>query len=586
MRRGNKMKKFILSISIPAAVVLLLSVVYSFMSPVNNDAVTQTKAPEEKIAAVQKVKDVIAAKKLYEKFDRVSVFEYQDVPFSKGDIMRDIKKYINLKINRAALTSLLTGRTENITFSIPVTKDSNLDIELTKFELLSDDFKVLTNDGKITKEYPYNRGIFYRGIVKGQQNSFASLSVFDNLIMGMISSDEGTFNLGPVDDNSGNSNYIFYNEKDCAAKNKFKCDIDGKDMHFYKTDENPGHKPQEDDFMGARLPVKIYIEADYKLYQDRGSSEPNVVNFVTGYYNSVAAIYQNEYIPVTISQISVWTTPDPYRFYDNSIDYLYAFGVAKKDNFNGDLAQFLTTRPLGAGGVAWIGTLCASYNPQDTSGRYSFCNIDNVYYSYPTYSWTVMVSTHELGHNFGSMHTHACWWPLTPNTIGAIDSCYYAEGNCFPNPGPSIGTIMSYCHLQEPYGGGIDPRLGFGPMPGDTVRLRYNQCSKFGPVINSSETPTSFSLMQNFPNPFNPVTTIRFAVPENTNVTLKIYDINGREVAQLLNNVNYGIGAFNILFNSGMYGLSSGVYFYRVTAVDPSTGSNKFTEVKRMILIK
>ncbi len=580
------MKKFIISLSIPAFIVLMIAVVYSFMNPVNNDAVTQTKAPADKIVPVQKVKDVIADRKMYGKFDNVSVFEYQNVPFAKNDISRDIKKYTNLKINRAALAYLMNGKPENINFSIPLAGNKYLEIELAKFELLSADFKVITNDGKSEREYAYKPGLFYRGIAKNQPGSVATVSVFDNLVMGVISTDEGTFNLGPVDDNSNNSNYIFYNEKDCAAKNNFKCDIDGNDMHFYKTDENPGHKSGENDFLGGRLPVKIYLEADYKLYQDRGSSEPNVVNFVTGYYNSVAAIYQNEYIPVTISQIYVWTNPDPYRFYDNSIDYLYAFGVNKKDNFNGDLAQFLTTRPLGAGGVAWIGTLCASYNPQDTSGRFSFCNIDNVYYSYPTYSWTVMVSTHELGHNFGSMHTHACWWPLSTNRIGAIDSCYYAEGNCFPNPGPSIGTIMSYCHLQEPYGGGIDPRLGFGPMPGDTIRLRYNQCSKFGPVINSSETPTSFSLMQNFPNPFNPVTTIRFAVPENTNVTLIIYDINGREVARLLNSVNYGIGAFNILFNSGMYGLSSGVYFYRVTAVDPSSGANKFTEVKRMILIK
>jgi hypothetical protein len=580
------MKKFILNISVPAVVVLMFAVLYSFMSPVNNDAVTQTRVPEEKIARVQKVKDVIAANKLYRKFDGVNVFEYQNIPFAKSDIAKDIKKYTNLKINRAALVSLLNSRADNITFSIPVSKDRNLEIELARYDLLSKDFRVITNNGKTESEFRYNTGLYYRGIVKGQPNSIASVSVFENLVMGVISSDEGTFNLGPVDDNSNNSNYIFYNEKDCAAKNNFKCGIDGKDMHYYKTDENPGHKPDEGDFMGARNPVRIYIEADYKLYQDRGSSEPNVVNFVTGYYNSVATIYQNEYIPITISQINVWTSPDPYRNLPGSIEYLYAFGVNTKDNFNGDLAQILTTRPLGAGGVAWIGTLCASYNPQDTSGRFSFCNIDNSYYSYPTYSWTVMVSTHELGHNFGSMHTHACWWPLTPNRIGAIDSCYYAEGNCFENYGPSIGTIMSYCHLQEPYGGGIDPRLGFGPMPGDTIRLRYNQCSKFGPVINSSELPTSFSLMQNFPNPFNPVTTIRFAVPENTNVTLIVYDLNGREVARLLNNVNYGVGAFNILFNSGTYGLSSGVYFYRVTAIDPSSGSNKFTEVKRMILIK
>ena len=145
---------------------------------------------------------------------------------------------------------------------------------------------------------------------------------------------------------------------------------------------------------------------------------------------------------------------------------------------------------------------------------------------------------------------------------------------------------MSYCHLQEANGGSIDPRLGFGSMPGDTIRLRYNQCAKFGGTINSSEAPTMFALMQNFPNPFNPVTTIRVAIPENSAVTLKVYDINGREVATLLNNENHSTGFINYLFNSGAYNLSSGVYFYRVFASDLSTGALKYTEVKRMILLK
>ena len=230
--------------------------------------------------------------------------------------------------------------------------------------------------------------------------------------------------------------------------------------------------------------------------------------------------------------------------------------------------------------------LCGSYNTQDSSGRFSFCNIDPTYYSYPTYSWTVMVATHELGHNFGSMHTHACWWPTRFNAITAIDSCYFAEGNCFSGTKPATGTIMSYCHLQEPNGGSIDPRLGFGSLPGDTIRLRYNQCSKFGGVVNSSEVPTVFELMQNFPNPFNPTTTIRVALPENSSVTLKIYDINGREIATLLNNESHSTGVMNYVFNSSAYNLSSGVYFYKVFASDESTRALKFTEVKRMILLK
>ncbi|MFZ4590682.1 MAG: zinc-dependent metalloprotease [Ignavibacteria bacterium] len=580
------MKKFIMNLMGFAVVTLVVVLLYTSIDSVQNTGITQVKTNKESIAPVQKVSDMISESKAKNSFTDVSLFDYQNAPFSKSSIAKDIKKAVNIKIDKVKLAGLLNNRSKNITLQIPVDSKKNMSIELQEVELLTKDFKSISvnSDGKRLEKY--KGGIYYRGIVKGESNSIAAISVFENLVMGVISCEEGTFNLGPVSDNSNNSNYIIYNEKDLLVHNDFKCGVDGRDMKMYKTAQNlPSHK-DNGDAVTARLPVKVYIEADYKMYQDNGSSVPNVNDYITGYYNAVSAIYQNEYIPVSISEIQVYTSPDPYRNIAGSEEYLVTFGDNKQDNFNGDLAQFLTTRNLGIGGIAWIGTLCSNYNSSDHSGRFSFCNIENNYYPFPTYSWTVMVSTHELGHNFGSMHTHACWWPTRANVITAIDSCYNAEGGCFNGTGPSIGTIMSYCHLQEPNGGSIDPRLGFGPLPGDTIRLRYNQCAKFGSVINSSEVPVNFALMQNFPNPFNPSTTIRIAIPENSVVTLKVYDINGREVATLINNENVSIGVVNYMFNSGIYNLSSGVYFYKLVAFDQVSKVNKFTEVKRMILIK
>lgn len=582
------MKKFILNITGFAVVVLAVVLFFTVFDSKQNAGITQVKANKESITPVQKVSDMISECKAKNSFANVSLFEYQNVPFAKSDIAKNIKKAVNIKIDKAKLSLLLNNKSKNITLQIPLDANKNMNIELQEVELLTKDFKTKSVNADGVRLENYKGGIYYRGIVSGEPNSIAAISVFENLVMGVIYSEAGTYNLGPVSDNSNNTNYILYNEKDLNVHNDFMCGVDGKDMKMYKTPQNlPSHK-EHGDGVTARLPVKIYIEADYKMYVDNGSSVTNVNNFITGYYNAVSTIYQNEYLPVTISEIQVFTSAasDPYKNINNSLDYLYAFGQNKQDNFNGDLAQLLTTRPLNAGGIAWIGVLCANYNSSDQSGRFSFCNIENNYYPFPTYSWTVMVSTHELGHNFGSMHTHACWWPTRANVITAIDSCYNAEGNCFSNPGPSTGTIMSYCHLQEQNGGSIDPRLGFGSLPGDTIRLRYNQCSRFGGVINSSELPTNFALLQNFPNPFNPTTTIRIAIPENSAITLKVFDINGREVATLVNNQNYSQGFLNYNFNSANYNLSSGVYFYKVVAIDQSTKALKFTEVKRMILLK
>jgi LruC domain-containing protein len=83
-------------------------------------------------------------------------------------------------------------------------------------------------------------------------------------------------------------------------------------------------------------------------------------------------------------------------------------------------------------------------------------------------------------------------------------------------------------------------------------------------------------LSQNFPNPFNPTTKISFSVPVNEFVSIKIFDMSGKEVAVLVNN-ELKAGTYDYTFNAGS--LSSGIYFYRVNT--PS-----FTDTKRMILVK
>ncbi len=108
-----------------------------------------------------------------------------------------------------------------------------------------------------------------------------------------------------------------------------------------------------------------------------------------------------------------------------------------------------------------------------------------------------------------------------------------------------------------------------------------------GDVINN--VPTSYALEQNFPNPFNPTTTIRFDLPEQAKVTLKIYNMLGQEVATVLDNEEFG--AEEVEFEFDASSLSSGVYLYRLVADAVNddgvvTGSQTFTQVKKMVLVK
>ena len=93
---------------------------------------------------------------------------------------------------------------------------------------------------------------------------------------------------------------------------------------------------------------------------------------------------------------------------------------------------------------------------------------------------------------------------------------------------------------------------------------------------NKTISPTKFILMQNYPNPFNPSTTIQYVIISRQFVSLKVYDILGREVATLVNEEK-PIGSYRINFNGSK--LTSGVYFYRL-----QTGS--FTQTKKFVLLR
>jgi hypothetical protein len=109
------------------------------------------------------------------------------------------------------------------------------------------------------------------------------------------------------------------------------------------------------------------------------------------------------------------------------------------------------------------------------------------------------------------------------------------------------------------------------------VRVEVSRDSVIGIKNISNEIPGEYSLQQNYPNPFNPSTTIRFNIPNTSNVTLKIYNISGQEVATLVNNEVVSAGVKEVDFNA--VNLSSGIYFYTIKA-------NDFTATKKMVLIK
>ena len=93
---------------------------------------------------------------------------------------------------------------------------------------------------------------------------------------------------------------------------------------------------------------------------------------------------------------------------------------------------------------------------------------------------------------------------------------------------------------------------------------------------NTSAVPMQFTLSQNYPNPFNPATTIEYSIPQNSFVTLKVYNVLGQEIASL---VNQEQKASNYTVNFDASRLASGIYFYKIQA-------GSFTLTKKMLLLK
>jgi photosystem II stability/assembly factor-like uncharacterized protein len=108
--------------------------------------------------------------------------------------------------------------------------------------------------------------------------------------------------------------------------------------------------------------------------------------------------------------------------------------------------------------------------------------------------------------------------------------------------------------------------------------MKYSKGIVTGGFTYEHKVPENFNLKQNYPNPFNPTTTIEFDLPKAGIVTLRIFDIAGREVSKEINSLSLRTGNYKVNFNSA--GLSSGVYFYSLV-VD---GANIAT--KKMVLVK
>mgnify|MGYP001608636178 FL=1 len=139
------------------------------------------------------------------------------------------------------------------------------------------------------------------------------------------------------------------------------------------------------------------------------------------------------------------------------------------------------------------------------------------------------------------------------------------------NPSVSVSGLVVHVVWQDSRDGNYEIYYKRDPT-GNTVGIEAIE----------SEIPSQFRLEQNYPNPFNPTTTIRYQLSVQTHVTLKVYDVLGREVATLVDGAEEP-GYKSVLFDAS--DVANGVYFYRMEAT-PENGGSAFVQIKKMIVLE
>jgi len=397
-----------------------------------------------------------------------SPFNLSSTPQSFGNTFVLNNNVILLDVIPSVLAEIENNEPDFLSVEIPISNKNILTLELIPHEIFAPGHRVLNS---LDQESNVAKGVFYKGIIKGDESSIVSINIIEGEISGIISNNKGNFNLGKL---NNSSQYVFYNDYELSNKPAFNCDVSDEGLKQMIESEVQNSTMATNVACGS---ISIYIEADNALYINKGSTIANANNFVNTVFSQVAVLYDNEGIQITISQTKIWNTVDPYASVASTTSaVLSAFRTQVSTTFNGHLGHLFSTRNLG-GGRAGLNVLCAKGT--GVSG-----NLSNSTPNVPTYSWNVMVVTHELGHNFGSPHTHSCTWPN-----GAIDNCATTEGGCSPGPAPTNGgTIMSYCHTA----GGINFALGFGMLPGNLIRNRTQTC------IGSAVAPSNLSVIESY----------------------------------------------------------------------------------------
>lgn len=237
---------------------------------------------------------------------------------------------------------------------------------------------------------------------------------------------------------------------------------------------------------------------------------------------------------------------------DNSSN-IYVTGYSVQAESPSMIYDYATLKYNSSLNQQWVQRYNGTGNSDDKASAIAVDNIGNAYVT---------------GFSTGSEQNYD-YLTIKYSTSGAMDTTLRQNGN---------GNMNDYATdivLGPNYSIFVTGAANFSGSGLDYYTLRYSLVPFLGtPVPN--RVPENFALAQNFPNPFNPATTIKFDIAKTSLVNLTVFDISGKEI-EVLANRTMNPGSYSLNWDANKF--SSGIYFYRLTAGD-------FVQTKKMMLIK
>jgi len=356
-------------------------------------------------------------------------------------------------------------RLENFPFGPAATGD----LLLERFEVTTPDAELLVQTAHGTEVRSLPAVAHFRGRLEGDPDSRVYLGIPGTFLVAIVRSSAGIVYVGPESTADGPIQHVL-RRADSPLNDEFvpaawRCDADDLPQapigDFGRIGE-PTLRPASAAATLEAASLKeatVSIETDEELLAKYAGNVSAMTSYITTLFGSISTIYERDVaVHLSVNRIQAWTTTDPYSStstrtqLDEVGDWWHA--NRPKSSYPRTTVHYMSGKPV-SGGIAWLDVLCMgdfSQGGTHWGGAYGVTQVNG---AYPSSPWDLLAVAHELGHNFGSPHTH-CFSP-------PIDMCYNAEGGCYSgpivNPGPLGGTIMSYCHLLAGGYGNIDLRF-------------------------------------------------------------------------------------------------------------------------------